>query len=78
MPKEYVAFDTGIGCAVAFVGIVVGIALTVLIMVLLAGIPWLQIPCTLAVFLAVLLPAFVVDEKAWARRHHPEGGSSSA
>ena len=78
MPKEYVAFDTGIGCAVAFVGIVVGVALAVLIMIVLASIAWLQLPCILVVFLAVLLPAFVVDEKARARRHRLHGGSTSS
>ena len=76
MPKEYVAFDTGIGCAVALVAAIAGMALAVPIMVVLAAIPWLQLPCILVVFLAVLWPAFAVDEKAWARRHHPHRGST--
>ena len=78
MPKEYVAFDTGIGCATAFVAIVVGMVLVVPVMVVLAAIPWLQLLGILVVFLAVLWPAFVVDGKALSRRHHPHRGSTSS
>ena len=78
MPKEYVAFDTGIGCAAALVAIVVGMVLAVPVMVVLVAIPWLQLLGILVVFLAVLWPAFVVDEKALSRRHHPHSGSTSS